>query len=75
MFRWCGCGPSDCQNWDVEGERRAGTPQPGFEEETVQEAREEISLRPEGGGGGKQARSERPAAPGRVIVSCFCDKF
>lgn len=47
------------------GERRAGIPQPGFEEETVQEAREEISLRPSGGGGGAMARSERPAAYGR----------
>lgn len=64
MFKWWGCGPSDCQNWVVLGERRAGIPQPGFEEETVQEAREEISLRPSGGGGGAMARSERPAASG-----------
>ena len=67
MFRWCGWGPSDCQNKDVLGERRAGIPQPGFELETVQEAREEISLRPGGGGGGAHARSEAPAASVRFV--------
>ncbi len=56
MLRWCGCGPSDCQNWDVEGARSAVTPQPGFEEETVHDAREEISLNPEGAGGGAVGR-------------------
>lgn len=49
-------------------ERRAGTPQPGFEEETVQEAREEISFRPAGGGGGAQVRSEASAAASRRCV-------
>jgi hypothetical protein len=46
----------------VLGERRAGIPQPGFELETVQEAREDISFRPGGGGGGAHARSEAAAA-------------
>ena len=54
MLRRCGCGPSDCQNCEVSGERRARTPLPGFAELTVQEAREEISFRP---GGGKDSGS------------------
>ena len=44
-FKKCGWGPSDCQNWAVDGWRSCGIEQPGLEEETVQEAREEISLR------------------------------
>lgn len=49
MLSRCGCGPSDCQNWHVSGERKAATPLPGLALLTVQEAREEISLRPCGG--------------------------
>lgn len=51
----------------MDGERSAGIPQPGFEEETVQEAREEISFRPGGGGGGAHARSEISAASVRWV--------
>ena len=36
----------------MDGARRAGTPQPGFEDETVHEANEEISFSPGGAGGG-----------------------
>lgn len=48
----CGCGPSDCQYCAGEGLRRAATPQPGFEVETVQEARDEISRKLGGKGEG-----------------------
>ena len=51
MFSRCGCGPSDCQNSAVDGLRSCGMLQPGLLEPTVQEAREEISLRPGGRGG------------------------
>lgn len=51
MVRRWGWGPSDCQKREGEGERRAGTPQPGLWVETVQEAREEISRRRGKGGG------------------------
>jgi hypothetical protein len=40
-----GWGPSDCQYWDGDELRRAATPQPGLEVETVQDASEEISRR------------------------------
>jgi len=45
IFSVCGCGPSDCQNWVGDGCRRAVVPQEGLCVETVQDAREEISLR------------------------------
>jgi len=48
----CGWGPSDCQYCEVEGLRRAATPQPGLCVETVHEAREEISRRLGGMGEG-----------------------
>jgi len=38
------------------GARRAETPQPGLELETVQDASDEISLRPGGGAGGVVGR-------------------
>ena len=43
----CGCGPSDCQNWPGLRLRRASTPQEGLCVETDQDAREDISRRPE----------------------------
>ena len=52
MFKWCGCGPSDCQNKLVVGARSAATAQPGLLDETVQQASEEMSFRPGGAGGG-----------------------
>lgn len=48
----CGCGPSDCQYCAGERLRRAATPQPGLEVETVQEASEEISRKLGGKGEG-----------------------
>lgn len=48
----CGCGPSDCQYCDGEGLRRAATPQPGLEVETVQEASDEMSRKLGGKGEG-----------------------
>lgn len=58
MLRMCGCGPSDCQKWDVSGDRRAATPLPGLAVLTVHEASDEISLRP-GGGNGSSSMSKR----------------
>ena len=58
MFRRCGCGPSDCQNSDVSGERSAATPFPGFAVLTVHEARDEISFRPGGGNGSSSISAE-----------------
>ena len=49
MVRRCGCGPSDCQNREVDGWRRAEIPHPGLLVLTVQLAREEISFKPGGG--------------------------
>lgn len=48
----CGWGPSDCQYCAGEGLRRAATPQPGLEVETVQEASDEISRKLAGKGEG-----------------------
>jgi hypothetical protein len=48
--RW-GWGPSLCQNREVDGWRRAATPQPGLLVLTVQEASDEISFSPRGGSG------------------------
>lgn len=45
ILRRCGWGPSDCQNCDVDGFRKASTPQSGLKVETVQDARAEISRR------------------------------
>jgi hypothetical protein len=36
----------------VEAARNAATPQPGFDDETVHDASDEISFSPSGGGGG-----------------------
>lgn len=55
MLRRCGWGPSDCQNCDVDGFRRASTPQSGLKVETVQDARAEISRRCERDGSGTAA--------------------
>lgn len=52
MLRRCGWGPSDCQNCDVDGFRRASTPQSGLKVETVQDARADISRRCERDGSG-----------------------
>lgn len=51
----CGWGPSDCQYCWGEGFRRAATPQPGLDVETVQEARDEISRRFGGTGDGDRS--------------------
>jgi hypothetical protein len=69
MLRWCGCGPSDCQKRLVEGARRAATAQPGLDEETVQLAREEISLQP-GGGGGEEVVTSVVVWSGGSAVGC-----
>jgi len=55
----CGCGPSDCQKEDVEAWRSAWMPQPGLDEDTVHDARAEMSLSPVGSG----AEAAAPARP------------
>jgi hypothetical protein len=52
IFKWWGCGPSDCQKKFVLGVLNAVTEHPGLLDDTVQHAREDISLRPGGVGGG-----------------------
>lgn len=63
MLRRCGWGPSDCQNCDVDGFRRASTPQSGLKVETVQDARAEISRRCERDGSGTAAFQTRSVNP------------
>jgi hypothetical protein len=54
----------------VDGARSAATPQPGFEEETVHEARDEISLSPGGGGGGAVGRTSWAFGSTHYISTC-----
>lgn len=46
IVRVCGCGPSDCQNVDEVGARRAEVPQVGLWVETWKEARALMLRRP-----------------------------
>ena len=53
------------------GARRAATPQPGLLDDTVHDAKEEISFRPGGGGGGAVGRSTCAFGSGGDISALF----